>query len=132
MRSRYSLEVEYLGHVFTRGRNKPPPSIVKIIVDFKQPTSVKQLLGFLDLTGYFRKFIKDYSNLYGKEIVVRTDNRPLQWLKNLENPATRLARFLIIARHFAFRIEFISGKQNKVSIFIYIKQNLKRTIYINI
>ena len=50
--------------------------------------------------------------LYGKEFVVRTDHRPLQWLKDLKNPSTRLARWLIIARQFAFRIEFLSGTQN--------------------
>ena len=50
--------------------------------------------------------------LYGKEFVVRTDHRPLQWLKDLKNPSTRLARWSIIARQFAFRIEFVSGTQN--------------------
>ena len=44
--------------------------------------------------------------------VVRTDHRQLQWLKDLKNPSTRLARWLIIARQFAFRIEFVSGTQN--------------------
>ena len=50
--------------------------------------------------------------LYGKEFVVRTDHRPLQWLKDRKNPTTRLGRLLIIARQFAFRIEFVSGTQN--------------------
>ena len=50
--------------------------------------------------------------LYGKEFVVRTDHRPLQWLKELKNPSTRLARWLIIVRQFTFRIKFISGAQN--------------------
>ena len=50
--------------------------------------------------------------LYGKEFVVRTDHHPLQWLNDLKNPSTRLDRWLIIARQFAFRIKFISGTQN--------------------
>ena len=236
-------EVEYLGHVITRGQIKPSPTKVQKILQFQLPASVKQLRGFLGLTGYFRKFIRNYSAiasplyeatsvkdkdgkpiavgkrrsekvrlelsekatlafeklknclttttsenpdvgillmpnfdkpfvlytdacdeglgavlcqedeatkcrpiafysrklkaserkyaigekelmaivfamehykvyLYGKEFVVRTDHRPLQWLKDLKNPSTRLARWLIIVRQFSFKIEFISGIQN--------------------
>ena len=57
------LEVEYLGHVITRGRIKPSPSKVQKIVDFQKPTNVKQLRGSLGLTGYFRKFIQNYSSI---------------------------------------------------------------------
>ena len=57
------LEVEYLGHVITKGRIRPSPSKVQKIVDFQQPTSVKQLRGFLGLTGYFRNFIKGFSSI---------------------------------------------------------------------
>ena len=45
--------------------------------------------------------------LYRCEFIVRTDHRPLQWLRNLACTSTRLARRLLIVRQ--FRIEFISG-----------------------
>ena len=229
--------------MITKERIKPSPAKVQKILDFPVPVNVKQLRGFLGLTGYFRKFIKGYSSiasplyeatsikdkngqpmtigkrrservtlelsdkarlaferlkhclttttedspeagillmpdfakpfvlytdacdeglgavlcqmedtkkcrpvafysrklktserkyaigekelmaivfamehykiyLYGREFVVRTDHRPLQWLRDLKNPSTRLARWLIIARQFIFKIEFISGIQN--------------------
>ena len=50
--------------------------------------------------------------LYGREFIVRTDHRPLQWLRNLAYPSTRLARWLLIVRQFEFRIEFVSGISN--------------------
>ena len=56
-------EVEYLGHVIAKGRMKPSPSKIQKILDFKVPTSVKQLRRFLVLRGYFRKFIKSYSSI---------------------------------------------------------------------
>ena len=31
-------------------------------------------------------------NLFGREFTVRSDHRPLQWLNNMDNPSTRLAR----------------------------------------
>ena len=43
---------------------------------------------------------------------MRTDHRPLQWLRNLACPSTRLARWLLIVRQFEFRIEFVSGISN--------------------
>ena len=50
--------------------------------------------------------------LYGREFIVRTDQRPLNWLKNLACPSTRLARWLLIVRQFEFKIEFLSGISN--------------------
>ena len=47
-------EVEYLGHVITKGRIKPSPAKVQKILDFPVLVNVKQLRGFLWLTGYFR------------------------------------------------------------------------------
>ena len=54
-------EVEYLGHVISKNIIKPSPTKIQKIKDFELPANVKQLRGFLGLTGYFRIFIKDYS-----------------------------------------------------------------------
>ena len=56
--------------------------------------------------GHFKVY------LYGREFIVRTDHRPLQWLKNLASPSTRLARWLLMVRQFEFKIEFVSGISN--------------------
>ena len=50
--------------------------------------------------------------LYGREFIVRTDHRPLKWLKNLAYSSTRLARWLLIVRRFKFKIEIVSGISN--------------------
>ena len=50
--------------------------------------------------------------LFDREITVRSDHRPLQWSKNMDNPSKRLARWLIIVRQFDFKIEFIDGHMN--------------------
>ena len=75
------LSVEYLGLVITKRRIKPSPSKVQKIVDFQQPTSVKQLRGFLGLTGYFRKFIKSCSSiaspLYEATSVKDSNGKPI-------------------------------------------------------
>ena len=66
--------------------------------------------------------------LFGRELIVRTDHRPLQLLKELDNPSTRLARWLIIVRQVDFKIEFIDGHKNAAAdalsrFFVYGEEN---------
>lgn len=56
-------ETEFLGHVLTPKGIKPNPKKVEIIQRLKLPTTQKQIKSFLGITGFFRKFIKDYSKI---------------------------------------------------------------------
>lgn len=56
-------EVEYLGHILSHEGIKVDPSKIKAIKEWKIPTSIKHLRGFLGLTGYSRKFIKNYGGI---------------------------------------------------------------------
>lgn len=55
--------VEYLGHEIEGGRVYPSPTKTKAVQRFPTPRNKKQIQSFLGLTGYFRKFIRDYAKL---------------------------------------------------------------------
>lgn len=56
-------EIEYLGHIVTTDGIKPNPKLVEKIKNIRLPTTQKQIKSFLGLTGYYRKFIKNYATI---------------------------------------------------------------------
>lgn len=54
---------EFLGHVLTAEGMKPNPNKVKCIQEYQLPKTEKQIKSFLGTTGYYRKFVKDYSKI---------------------------------------------------------------------
>ncbi|GFX77892.1 retrovirus-related Pol polyprotein from transposon gypsy [Trichonephila clavipes] len=50
-------------HIVESGTIKPSPTKTLAVRKFPEPTTIKQLQSFLGLTGYFRKYIKDYSKI---------------------------------------------------------------------
>lgn len=53
--------IEYLGHVVNEGTIRPSEQKIRAVRDFPRPATVKNVQSFLGLTGYFRKFIPQYS-----------------------------------------------------------------------
>ena len=55
--------MEYLGHIVSHEGVKVDPKKIKDIKEWKVHTTIKQLRGFLRLTGYYRKFVKNYGRI---------------------------------------------------------------------
>jgi hypothetical protein len=56
-------EVEYLGHLVGKDGVRVDPKKIKDMQDWPHPKTLKSLGGFLGLTGYYHKFVKNYGKI---------------------------------------------------------------------
>jgi hypothetical protein len=56
-------EVEYLGHLVGKDGIRVDPKKIEAMQDWSLPKTLKILRGFLGLTGYYHKFIKNYRKI---------------------------------------------------------------------
>ena len=83
--------VMYLGHIIGQGQVKPIDAKIKSISEFPVPTSKKQLMRFLGMAGYYRKFCPNFAtisepltNLLSKKNNFKWDNECQQSFNKLK------------------------------------------------
>ncbi|KAL1199502.1 putative mitochondrial protein [Cardamine amara subsp. amara] len=55
------ISVEYLGHIVSHTGVAMDPTKISSVLQWPTPKSLKAVRGFLGLTGYYRRFIQNYS-----------------------------------------------------------------------
>ncbi|KAA0060668.1 ty3-gypsy retroelement transposase [Cucumis melo var. makuwa] len=57
--------VGYLGQIISKKRVEVDPENIRAIREWSIPTNVREVGGFLGLTGYYRRFIQNYGSIAG-------------------------------------------------------------------
>jgi len=59
----FADEVHYLGHVVSRAGIAPDPEKISAVRDMPRPQTKEEIASFLGLTGYYRRYVKHYSDV---------------------------------------------------------------------
>ena len=59
----FQLEVEYCGHILRGGTRRAAPGKPSAVENWPKPTNVRELRGFLGLTGFYSPYVRYYADL---------------------------------------------------------------------
>jgi len=81
---------------------KPDPKKIEKVKDFSRPTTVTKIRSFLGLASYYRKFIKNFSQIAKPMNQLVKKDEPFEWTEKQEESFEKLKQALItvpILRH---------------------------------
>lgn len=91
----FKRELTYLGHIISDEGVKPNPEKLKAVEEYPVPKNVKQIKQFLGLVGYYRRFIKNFSELAQPFISLLRKNIPFKWESRQQINFERLKQSLL-------------------------------------
>jgi hypothetical protein len=86
--------VPFLGHVISPKRITVDPSKVRDVLDWKPPTFVHQVLSFLGLTGYYRRFILNFFKILNPITELLKKGNKYVWSKECDESFQTLKKLL--------------------------------------
>ncbi|GJR37712.1 hypothetical protein Tco_1213396 [Tanacetum coccineum] len=77
-------EVQFLRHVINGNRIHVDPSKIEAVKNWKAPRTPTEVRSFLGLTGYYRRFIEDFSKIAKSLTILTQKSKTFDWGKEQE------------------------------------------------
>jgi len=77
-------EVHYLGHVVSKEGIVVDPEKIRAIVERVFPKSVDEVISFMGLVGYYRRFIKNFFQIAYPITSLQTKGNKFEWKEECE------------------------------------------------
>ena len=90
----FKTEVEFLGHVVGRDGVKMMEDKVKAVAEWPVPTKVSDVRSFLGTAGFYRRFIKDFSQIVAPLSDLTKETMKWQWGKAQQESFVKLKESL--------------------------------------
>ncbi len=87
----------FLGHVVNKEGTKPDPGKIVVVLRFPEPNTVTNVRSFLGLTGYYRKYIREYSRLASPLFELTKKDVQFVWNQDCQRAFDALKRALVEA-----------------------------------
>lgn len=89
--------IRYLGHIVGNGEIKPDPRRIQGIFDYQPPKTVRQVRQFLGMTGWYQRYILNYSAVAAPitDLLKKTDR--FTWTPEAQNAFDMLKSRLVTA-----------------------------------
>lgn len=88
-------EVEYLGHTLNQEGVRPLKKKVEVIENYPQPKNVKEVRGFLGLSGYYRRHIPQYAEIAKPLTHLTKKNQNFEWSADCDKAFLTLKQALV-------------------------------------
>ncbi|KAL0561310.1 hypothetical protein IC582_001733 [Cucumis melo] len=89
--------VSFLGHVVSKAGVSVDPAKIEAVTGWTRPSTVSEVRSFLDLAGYYRRFVENFSRIATPLTQLTRKGAPFVWSKACEDSFQNLKQKLVTA-----------------------------------
>jgi len=90
----FQTEVHYLGHVVSKEGISVDPEKIRAITGWVAPKNVDEVRSFMGLAGYYRRFIRNFSQITYPITSLQRKGKKFEWTEECEASFERLKQLL--------------------------------------